>query len=464
MGFWAKAFTSVFGASGGPTKTIGQVGQASDQVGWRLLSGQSGNVVRNQKAALNAYVSAGAARAPIDVIAHSIASVNWRVYRAKTKQVQRKATKEFAALSAAGQRTLKSQEEVVKENQLEQVHDHPLVAAMDRGAIQWTAFDAAKLAAVYLETTGNVFYRLDRFELHGGPTISDIVNPLDIKQYPTKKRPFFEVRENDVIVKIAPEQLIWCRDLNPLDPSGPGFGRLQTLMEDVEGDEAAAETQRYKFLNHARPDMLITGKLSTAEADRAELKFNDKHRGPQNAGKIHVTSGENIDIHPLEQSVVDLAIVEHRKFNRENVRGGFTVPPEILGIIDSSNRATIDAASMILSMWSLVPRLDQKEDLLNHKLLPSMGPAAVSRFDKYIVAYDSPVPDDWERGISLLAKAPSAVKVNEARSFGGLEPVDAELGEQFLTDPRILAASHMGAPEEERAPKNGNKKPLRAIP
>jgi hypothetical protein len=95
----------------------------------------------------------------------------------------------------------------------------------------------------------------------------------------------------------------------------------------------------------------------------------------------------------------------------------FGVSPEIFGVLESSNRATIEAADYLFSRWVLIPRLDYMRDVLQFRLMTKYT-------DNLIIDFESPVKEDRDREIKLMGIAAWTMTMNEWRDMLGLDPVD----------------------------------------
>ena len=93
------------------------------------------------------------------------------------------------------------------------------------------------------------------------------------------------------------------------------------------------------------------------------------------------------------------------------------MPREIMGITESSNRATSEAAQFIYAQNVLMPNLRRREEAINHQIIPYFGPDLVWRFNDIIPRnqeFDKAVGiDGWNAG--LLTK-------DEAREKLGMPP------------------------------------------
>jgi hypothetical protein len=97
------------------------------------------------------------------------------------------------------------------------------------------------------------------------------------------------------------------------------------------------------------------------------------------------------------------------------------VPPEIAGILDSSNRSTVDASHYIMQKYAVVPRLEVLRRAMQKQLVPEFD-------DKLIIEYDNPVPGDKEYELSVVKAFPHIVDVDELRGMIDREPIGGEEG------------------------------------
>ena len=114
-------------------------------------------------------------------------------------------------------------------------------------------------------------------------------------------------------------------------------------------------------------------------------------------------------------------MVNGRTFIRNATLEHFGVPREIMGITESSNRATSEAAQYIYAQNVLMPRLRRREEAINQQLLPMFGEGLLWRYDDIVPRnqeFDKMKGiDGWNAG--LLTK-------DEARELLDMPP--AEVG------------------------------------
>lgn len=108
---------------------------------------------------------------------------------------------------------------------------------------------------------------------------------------------------------------------------------------------------------------------------------------------------------------------QHERDMILQVTGG--IPPEMLGIVENSNRATIDAATLLMAEQVVIPRLEFQRSYFQEFLVRDYD-------ERLIVDYVSPVREDIEAQAEALKATPWAATVNEHRQRAGLPPLEDE--------------------------------------
>ena len=100
----------------------------------------------------------------------------------------------------------------------------------------------------------------------------------------------------------------------------------------------------------------------------------------------------------------------------------FGIPPELLGILNNSNRATIESADYLFSRWVVAPRMEFLRSQLQERLIPEYD-------DRLVLDFVSPVAEDREHMLEASKAAPWSLKVDEWRVLQGQEPLDDDAGQ-----------------------------------
>ncbi len=300
-----------------------------------------------------------------------------------------------------------------------EVTEHPFLDFMAHPNPLYEMTPAAcwRLLQIYLELKGEGYF-LYEFDAVGRPVELWPLPSNWVQQTPYIGYPFYEVMTTGgTIHRISVDDVFCMKDLNPLDPYKRGLGAAEALADEIEIDEYAAKFQKRFFFNDATPTTIITMPGSKPDQRRRfREEWREQFQGPFNSHGIATVDGE-ITVNKLAENMRDMDMVQGREFIRNAVLEHFGVPREIMGITESSNRATSEAAQYIYAQNVIMPRLKKREDAINLQILPFYG-------EDLIWHYDDIVPrsqefdklkgiDGWNAG--LLTK-------DEARELLGMEP------------------------------------------
>ncbi|MGA3315250.1 MAG: phage portal protein [Candidatus Korobacteraceae bacterium] len=291
------------------------------------------------------------------------------------------------------------------------------------------------LTQAYLELVGEAFWWMVPI---AGVVQAYPVSPGKVVRVPSPEEPFFTVSGPQGEFRVAMSDMIWFTQPDPADPYSRGVGLAQSLSHDLDTDDAASRYVLSYFNNNARPPLLIYGEGLNAERVRQlEDDWNLQHQGFWNAGKARFLS-RKVEIKELSQKFEGTDIVNLRQHQRDVTASVIGVPPEILGILQASNRATIDAADLFFSRYTLKPRLDYLQETLNKQLIP--------RFDDtgtLVMLYVNPVQKDKDTILKAARFMPSALMIDEWRELMEYPPLDDGDGQCFVVPINVQVLSNL---------------------
>ena len=282
-----------------------------------------------------------------------------------------------------------------------------------------------RLSEIYLMLVGESFFLIERDE-NERPVELWNVPPHWVKTTPYLGNPGYMITSPSGLTMTVPvDDMFVMKHLNPLDPFMRGLGVAESIADEIEIDEYAAEFQKRFFYNDATPPVVFLMPDATEDQGKAFMaQWNKRHRGVGNSHKAAALTG-NATVYELGKSEgKNLGFIESRVAMRDAVLEHFGVPREIMGITENSNRSTADSAQYIYAKNVLTPRIRDREEAINQQLLPLFGENLVWRFDP-VVPYDKEFDkaralDGWNAG--LLTK-------NEAR--GLMDLPDVQGGDVF---------------------------------
>ncbi len=393
---------------------------------------------------IRAYKKMPWLRAVNSKVSASIASVTWELY------VQRSGIgngRAFSPTGGAGKviRNAKLQRADAKfrrkeikrlktAGELQEITSHPFLDLIDNANPAMTGRAARMVTQIYLDIKGEAFWVLER-NSNGMPIEYWPVPPHWIAEPPSSGKPYYRVSWRGWQGPIPETEIVWLKDVDPENPYGRGTGIAEALSDELETDEYAAKFLKSFFYNRATPDLLVgVDGADEAELTRAKQKWEDQHRGFWRAFRSHWHSGK-LDVKQLGYNFQQLQLTKLREHERNTIINVYGVSPEIFGIVENSNRATIDAANFLYAQWVLVPRLEFLRSEMQERLVPQFD-------ERLILDYVSPVPEDREFYLQAAEKAPWSRTRNEWREMQELEP--DEVGGDYYYVPIGLLPERQG--------------------
>lgn len=311
----------------------------------------------------------------------------------------------LAKQASSGQGQAQGVEEVINHPLLDLLHQpNPIMS----GAAFWT------LVQLYLDLPGEFFGVIER-NAAGMPIQIWPVPGYWVFRTPYYGSPFFHFNFGTWYVDIHERDVIWLRKLRAENPYGRGAGTGEALGDEIDTEAYALKTQKAQFYNQGVPaGIAILEGMDSVAFKRAKEMFLETVAGFWNAGKTWFVNSK-ADFKPLAQKFADMQLMELRKASRDTIVQTYGVPPEVVGILSNSNKATITAAQYLYAEHCIVPRLEFLRSELQQRL--------VREFDERIlIDYISPTPDDQNFELEVGKAFPYSRSLNEMRRLQNLPP------------------------------------------
>lgn len=317
----------------------------------------------------------------------------------------------------------------IDEGSFQPIEDHPLLDLLSDGNPYMLGQQVRALMQTYLELKGESYTILQR-NLAGKPSSLWPVPPNWVRQLPTSSAPAYQVMVGSTPMMFPERDVLAIRDPDPANPYVRGSGAAESLGDELDTDEYASEFLKAFFYNGAVPDGVIAIEgLRPEDVPKVKAEWLAEQRGPRKSHQLKFTNGK-VSAQMLGHTFKDMEVVELRRFYRDIVVEVFGVPPEAVGIIENSNRATIDAAMTILAMLVTVPRAQLICDYIQAKLVPEFD-------DRLVVWFKSPVPDDKAAQLEAAKAAPWALTRGEWRKQQGM-PDRGDIDDVHMTPIGLL--------------------------
>lgn len=385
-----------------------------------LPGGSSRPLDRGVTGMLKSYNTSPWVRAVTAKISQSVGRASWQVYGIR-RETSGKFFRSHNLQSVGVRRSAWRRREIdiPEGTELIEIGDHPALELLGGGANGVPGNVGRQMTQLYIELTGECFWLLEPKVVGSRmvPVNFWIIPPTWVVDFPTEEDGFFTLESNGHRVKLPAELMIWFRNPSALDLYGRGVGHMRALGDEIDTDEYTAKYIRSFFYNSARPDLLIFGKdLGPKDVKRLEIGWLQKARGFMQAHRPFFL-GREVTVKDLTHKFSEMQMIDLRKWERDMLVNGRGMPPEILGIIENSNRATIDAADYLFGKSVIDPALDFIRGYLQSELMPLYD-------DRLILGYDSPVAEDKDFQLEALKAAPWTATINEWRQVQGLDAKD----------------------------------------
>jgi len=314
---------------------------------------------------------------------------------------------------------------------LQEVSEHPFYDALENPNPFMGRTGLMKLTEISFDLVGDAFWLKDRNGA-GAPVGFWPIPAHWITETPTPGTPFFRASWSGWQRMIPESEVVWFHEPSPAHPFARGSGVGFALGDELEVDEYLAKMTKQLFFNQAKPDWIFAGGEGTSETEmrRLERDVLQRHQGFWRQSKPWFLTGGGDDInkriHEFQRPTMEQLVYPGlRKTQRDVVLQTWGAPPELFGITENSNRATVQAAEYLFTKWVVLPRGERMRVIIQAKVLPDYD-------DRLLLDYTSPVEEDKEHDLNVRKAAPWAWDADEWRHAAGDGPMEGEAGKVFL--------------------------------
>ncbi len=339
-----------------------------------------------------------------------------------------------------------------------EVKDHDLYDFMQnpwKSAVGGTWGELVWLISAARSLDGNSYMRIRWGEgQENAPTEIWPIPHQCVSSVPTKQQPWFGLADHydQTLDRLPPGEVLWIRRPSLSTPFGKGHGTAQALDDEISQDIWASKYNNAWFRNGGRPDIIVqVAEASKLERRRMEEEWNSKYKGFWNAFKTAFLNSET-KIHQLNASHKDMEFEKGRKLLRDIIFQVFGIPPEIMGVVENSNRATAEAALYIYSLQCIFPRVQDLCANLNRLLVPLfIGEGRRAR--PVYLGFENPVRETEEFKLNKAMESwkHGLITRDQALDILGFDPVGGIRGEEYL-QPENMKAVGPNDPRPEQEP------------
>lgn len=314
--------------------------------------------------------------------------------------------------------------------------DHPLYPVLRwRANSEMTAFAWREVMMVGLALWGNAYAQIVR---DNGGRIRELwpLRPDRVKV--TRQNGALDYaydKSGGEIVHYPAEQILHIAGLgfDGLTGLSP-IGLARTTM----GLAIAADNYGASFFgNSALPSGVLKhpGKLSDTSAQRIRRSWEEKHRGPEQAGRTAILE-EGMEWQAIGLPPEDAQFLETRKFQVTDIARFYRIPPHMVGDLERATFSNIEQQSIEFVSYSLEPWLQRWTHSIAHRLLLSSERAMiVPGFDtRSLLRGDTPS----RYQAYAVARQWGWYSANDVRALEGDNPI--EDGDTYLVPLNMVPA------------------------
>ena len=317
----------------------------------------------------------------LDLIASTIASCNYQVFNRNQYLVDKERAKP--------------------------IPNHLVLAILENPMPEYQELDGYALlyiTAAFKKLLGEFFWLIER-DSRGFPCALYPIPPSWVVNTWNVSRPFFQVlpmgNTSYQMINVDKQDIIWFKELDINNPYNRGRGRVEAIGDELEGYEMLAKYQKNLFYNDAQPPMVV----SVVDGSDEEVRQLKEGWLSRVAGWINARApsfvNRKLDIQKLTDSPRELDMTESGKYLRDLLNQHFSMPPEMRGILDNSNRSTIDSAYYLFAKNNIAPELERIAAQLNRQLMPNFDTTSILVFDNVVDEDESFKLEVMSKGLQL---------------------------------------------------------------
>lgn len=332
-----------------------------------------------------------------------------------------------------------------------EVLDHAILRLWQKPNPRMTGIQFRGLYQQWYDTVGKVPIRIE-YQADGvTPLYLWPVVPHHVHEFPKADlldpatgEPYWEITWRKKRKRLQVHELIYITDVDPEDPYGWGVGAAQACKDDV-AQIVAMNVWANNFFRQGAHHGKIVGVPGLNETNRPGIQaaYTKDHVGLENSHKtFFVGTGGSGSVSVVEGGPAhkDLDFVNGQKFLGDRIRETLGVPPEVVGHVENSNRATAEAADYTHQSKNIKPRVE--------KMAAEFAPYWLIWFgdESLVLEPEEPVRQTTDQAHAAADSGwkSGAICRNEWRRRHSEDPLPDPLGSQFLVPANMTVMDQNG--------------------
>lgn len=334
--------------------------------------------------------------------------------------------------------------------------DHPIAGLLEQPNPDMEMADLLELSSLYLDSTGQCLWVKNRDR---GKRVGSLYpfSGTDFRVESANGRLFgrYRVQSKTGEITLEPEDVIHFRNASPADPHGavsPLHAAAALLGIDRQMLHAISAGLRNAVVTGMSVEfdpvhMPLTADQLEEFAAMAARVYADA----RNHGKLFATNGK-VQRHKL--GFEGLFSGELGKEITAAFCACFQIPPVVIGayvgLENSSDRHNLEASIRLVYDNATIPTWVRMERAITRGLLREIDPNPL-RFVRFDRSKIKELQDDRNAAAEIVSKAEKALRVDDARTMLGLEPLGGDRGDAMLVTaaPAIDPAADPADPTDD---------------
>jgi len=358
-----------------------------------LCAQLGGGPARNPQGWLNAFKTCTQLRAPVNRIAEDVAAVPFHLKR---------------RLPGAVVLNGKVPAEIVHEGNANAVEAW-ILRLLKQPNPRMTGTRFRWLIEVYLETVGYAPIQIiwETVRLNGRktqfPAQLKPIPPHRLVSLPDEGKPYFVVLgARGQRVEIEAGSVIWLNLVDVLDPYGMGAGAAAAVDDEVSQIKYAGIWNNNFYRQGAHPGTVVgLDGVSPETKKHIQNEWESKYTGIHNAHRPLFVEGK-VSVQAFGPSHKEQDFTATQQHLGDRLRFNWGMPPELLGDVRNSNRATIQGATQVHQQGNLAPRVAFLQEHFNAYLMPLFGdPDLFLEWDNPVQSTEELMHEKLSRGYEI---------------------------------------------------------------
>lgn len=356
----------------------------------------------------------------IDIIAKSLASIPWELYR-----------------EVNGERV--------------EIDQHEMKDLLKRPNPKSSWFFLMLQGAAYFPIAGNVYF--EKVQLESGPNRGKVkelycLRPDRMTIHTTEdgiiSRYEYKVNGKSVFYEVDPltgrSDILHIKSFHPLD-DWYGLATTEPVAREIDSSNEATDFNKNLLENRAVPGMVFIHKenLSDDQFKRLEKQLKDKYSGGVNAGKNMILEGTD-DVRPYGFTPAEMDFIESNRELSRRISYGYGVPPQLIGIPGDNTYSNYQEARLAFWEDTIIPLGQHFIGEFNNWLFPESDMFYGYVLDN-IAALATKREKLWES-----AQNSDFLTINEKREMVGFEAIEG--GDVILVPATMLPLGEQPSEEE----------------